>query len=114
MNEMVKGLTGEPIGAAALAKDPRAVEARIVALLSDMVQDWGIEAEEITAGTRLVADLEFVSVDIIHLVVAIEEDLKRPKMGFQELLMKDGRYVDDITVRQLAEFVAGKLQVESK
>lgn len=41
MNEMVKGLTGAPIGAAALAKDAHAVEARIVAVLSDMVQDWG-------------------------------------------------------------------------
>lgn len=109
MNEMVKGLTGTPIGGAALSKDPRAVEARIVAVLSDMVQDWGIDADEITADTRLVADLEFVSVDIIHLIVAIEEDLKRPKMGFQELLMKDGRYVDEITVRQLTEFVSSKL-----
>lgn len=114
MNEMVKGLTGAPIGAAALAKDAHAVEARIVAVLSDMVQDWGVEADEITGATRLVADLEFVSVDIIHLIVAIEEDFKRPKMGFQELLMKDGRYVDEITVRQLADFVSSKLQGESR
>lgn len=110
MNEMTKTITGASIAQLMGAKsDPKILQARIIALLADLVQDWGIDAEEITPDTRLVADLEFVSVDIIHLVVAIEEDFKRPKMGFQELLMKDGRYVDEVTVRQLAEFVATKL-----
>lgn len=84
-----------------------AIRSGIIAILEDMIEDWGIDGElNIGPNTRLVADLEFVSVDIIHLVVAIEEHYQRPRMGFQELLMKDGRYVDDLTVKQLVDFVA--------
>ena len=59
--------------------------------------------------TRLVADMEFASVDIIQLMVAIEEHYNRPKMGFQDLLMNDGSYVDDLSIGQVIDFVHAKL-----
>lgn len=92
---------------AALQK--QAVRDGVIGLLEGMVADWGQEGAAVTPETRLVADLEFASVDVIHLAVAIEEHFHRPRMGFQELLMKDGRYVDDVTVGHIIEFVAGKL-----
>lgn len=86
------------------------VETEIVDILKDMTQDWGLdEDDEIGPSTRLVGDLEFSSVDIIHLVVAIEEKFNRPRMGFEELLMVEGRYVDDLEVKQVAEFVNKRL-----
>jgi len=83
----------------------------VVGILKDMIQDWGLDIEDdgIGPSTHVVRDLEFSSVDIIHLVVAIEEHFKKPKMGFDQLLMHDGRYVDDLGVDQIVDFVAEKL-----
>lgn len=82
----------------------------LVGILSDMIADWGLDLPNgIRPDTRLVADLEFTSVDIIHLIVAIEEQYHRPSMGFQELLIQDNRYVDELSVQQLTTFVADKL-----
>lgn len=89
--------------------DSPAIQAGIVGILEGMIADWGIDGVDVAPETRLVADLGFASVDVIHLAVAIEEHFRKPRLGFQELLMKDGRYVDDVTVAQLVAFVVGKL-----
>jgi acyl carrier protein len=79
-------------------------------LLKDFTQDWDNEFEgEMTRETRLLADLGFESIDIIQLVVAIEQMVRKSKLPFNELLMRDGRYVDDLSIGQIADFVAGKL-----
>jgi acyl carrier protein len=78
----------------------------IIEIVEDLTQDWGLDLEEpISLETSLVSDLEFASVDVIQLCVAIEEYYNQSKMGFQDLLMVDGRYVDDLTVKQFAEFL---------
>lgn len=56
--------------------------------------------------TRLLADLGFESIDIIQLVVAIQEEILRRKLSFDRLLMKDGRYVDDLSIGQIADYLA--------
>ncbi|MEC9361857.1 MAG: hypothetical protein ACPHN2_16185 [Sinimarinibacterium flocculans] len=56
--------------------------------------------------TRLLADLGFESIDIIQLVVAIQEEILRSKLSFDRLLMKDGRYVDDLSIGQIADYLA--------
>jgi acyl carrier protein len=87
-----------------------AVAQEIVRIISEMISDWDVgDDDPIGLETRLVADLECGSVDIIHLVIAIEEHFNRSRMGFQELLMKDNRYVDDLTIGQIAAFVSRKL-----
>lgn len=81
----------------------------VVAIVDDLVQDWGLDLEAPTgAQTMLVADLEFASVDIIQLCVALEQCYGR-RFGFQDLLMKDGSYVGDLSLGQLAAFVDAKL-----
>ncbi len=75
-------------------------------LLQDFTQDWDNEFEgEMTRETRLLADLGFESIDIIQLVVAIEEMVGKRKLPFNQLLMKDGRYVDDLSIGQIADFL---------
>jgi acyl carrier protein len=59
-----------------------------------------------TRDTKLLADLGFESIDIIQLVVAIEEDITHRKVAFDQLLMNNGRYVDDLTIGQIADFLA--------
>ncbi len=56
--------------------------------------------------TRLLADLGFESIDIIQLVVAIQEEIVKRKLSFDKLLMKDGRYVDDLSIGQIADYLA--------
>ena len=80
----------------------------IVAIVEDLIQDWGHELESpIDADTRLFQDLDFASVDIIQLCVAIEESHGR-KLGFQDLLMSDGSYVSELTIGEVIEFVNQK------
>jgi acyl carrier protein len=84
------------------------IQSAIVNILQDMTQEWDLNVSDITPKTKLVEDLNFGSIDIIHLVVAIEETFKK-KLGFNELLMNNGQYVDDLTIEQLVTFVSHKL-----
>jgi acyl carrier protein len=84
----------------------------VIAIVADLTQDWGLELEApITGQTKLAADLEFASVDIIQLCVALEQCYGR-RFGFQDLLMKDGSYVGDLALDQFAVFVDAKLTNE--
>ncbi len=79
--------------------------ATVIAIVEDLVQDWGLD-DGITPGpdTLLAAELLFTSVDIIQLCVALEECYGR-RFGFHDLLMRDGSYIGDLTLSQLAAFV---------
>ncbi|WP_295686091.1 phosphopantetheine-binding protein [uncultured Nevskia sp.] len=81
---------------------------QLIVLLEDFTQDWDHEFEgRMDPNTRLLGDLGFESIDIIQLVVAIEEDISKKKVPFEKLLMKDGRYVDDLSIGQIADFLVG-------
>lgn len=85
------------------------VEGTVIAVVEDLVQDWGLDlGEGLGPGSKLVADLQFASVDIIQLCVALEQAYER-KFGFQDLLMKDGSYVGDLSLAQFARFIEPKL-----
>lgn len=79
---------------------------QLIALLDDFTQDWDREDEApMTRQTKLLADLGFESIDIIQLAVAIEEDITHRKVPFDQLLMSNGRYVDDLSIGQIADFL---------
>jgi acyl carrier protein len=82
------------------------ITAELIEILRDMTSDWDLDySGGIGAETRLVKDLGFESIDIVQFVVAIEENFKRKGLPFEELLMTEGRYVDDITVGDTAAFL---------
>lgn len=84
-----------------------ALLAPLIALLEDFTQDWDHSFEgEMGRSTRLFADLGFESIDIIQLAVAIQEEVVKKRVSFDKLLMKDGRYVDDLSIGQIADFLA--------
>ena len=84
-------------------------EAILVGIIIDLIQDWGLDlGEGINGKTTLVNDLEFASVDIIQLCVAIEQHYDR-KIGFQELLMSNGSYVSDLSISQIDNYLRSKL-----
>jgi acyl carrier protein len=86
----------------------------LVTLIEDMTDDWetgftgGLKPE-----TRIMADLGFESIDVVHLIIAIEEHYKREDLEFEKLLMHEGRYVDDLTLRELADFLGSHLTASS-
>lgn len=82
----------------------------IVELLEDMITDWDTDFDgAIGPDTRLVADLSFESIDIVQFIVAIEERFRCRGLPFEEFLMTDGRYVDEIRVRDAVAFLHGHL-----
>lgn len=81
------------------------IQAIIVEFLKDMTKMWDLNEDEIGPETKVVADLGFSSVDIIHLMASIETRFDR-KLPYDEIMMKDGHYTDDISVRELVDFVS--------
>ncbi len=75
-------------------------------ILENLTSDWDTAHEgSITPETRLIADLGFESIDVVQLVVAIEEHYQRRDLPFMELLMENGRYVDDLKVADAVHFL---------
>ncbi|HMP72830.1 MAG TPA: acyl carrier protein [Kiritimatiellia bacterium] len=84
----------------------------LVGILKDMTSDWEIDdfSGEISGDTSLVADLSFESIEIVQLMVTIEQHFTLKNLASEELLMRDGRYVPDRTVNEVAEFVYHQIQ----
>ena len=81
-------------------------ENETIAILRDLTSDWDTELDgDITRTTSIVGDLAFESIDVVHLVTAIEQHFQRSDIPFEQLLMVDGRYIDDLTVSQIAAFL---------
>lgn len=85
------------------------VKERVVATLDSFIEDWGLDIE-LSADTRIVDDLGFDSIDVIQFTVALEKEFGSRKIGFQDLLMQDGRYVDDLSVAQFQDFLEARLE----
>ena len=86
------------------------LESDIVGILTDMTADWDLSFDGgISGETRLMADLAFESIDVVQLVVAIEAHVQRRHLHFEQLLMVDGRYVQELQVKQIADFLAQQL-----
>ncbi len=79
-------------------------------ILADLTADWETSLDApIGPQTRLIGDLSFESIDVVHLITAIEEHYGRRDLPFEEVMMQDGKYVDEVTVGQLSEFLASHL-----
>ncbi|MCK9419579.1 MAG: acyl carrier protein [Nitrospirae bacterium] len=95
---------------AAGAISAETIQSGLTGILKEMTADWDLfYSGDIGADTKLIEELGFESIDIVQLVVAIQEHFKRRDFPFEELLMADGRYVDEITVRDTVSFLHGHL-----
>jgi acyl carrier protein len=82
----------------------------LVEILEDMTSDWDMDYDGgIGTETRLIGDLEFESIDVVQLILAIEEKFERKKLPFERLIMRDGRYVDEIGVGSAVDFLFEEL-----
>lgn len=82
----------------------------VSAILKDMMSDWeGAFASEIQPQTLLIADLGFESIDVVEFIVALEEHYGRRDFPVAQLVMPEGRYVDDLSVGDVVQFLATHL-----
>ncbi len=82
-------------------------EMDVIEILSDLTADWddlGLNGP-LGPNTAVVAELGFESLDVVYMVTAIEERYDRRDLPFEQLLMVDGSYVSDLTVKQIAAFL---------
>lgn len=82
-------------------------EKDVIEILSDLTADWddlGLNGP-LGPNTAVVAELGFESLDVVYMVTAIEERYDRRDLPFEQLLMVDGSYVSDLTVKQIAAFL---------
>lgn len=81
-----------------------------ISIINEMTSDWDVGfSGGVSADTRLIEDLGFESIDVVQLVGAIEEHFQRRGLPFEEILIKDGNYVDEIRISELAEFLSRHL-----
>jgi len=91
-------------------RDRATIERELIGILTDMTADWDTAfSGGIQGNTRLIADLGFESIDVVQLVVAIEGQFQRRDLPFEELLMEDGRYVEELEVGSIVDFLARHL-----
>ncbi|MCA9778468.1 MAG: acyl carrier protein [Candidatus Eremiobacteraeota bacterium] len=83
------------------------IENSIMEILKEMTEDWDLEMDELEPDAGLVEELCFSSVDFLHLMAAVEMKIGR-KLNYEELLVEDGSYRTELTVRELAKFVDEK------
>ena len=82
------------------------IEEKVISVLNGMTQDWELDSVEgIGSKTGLMNDLEFESIDVVQLAVALEQDFNEKGLPFENLFMRDGDYVDEIYVSEVVDFL---------
>ncbi|MCG6873078.1 MAG: phosphopantetheine-binding protein [Gammaproteobacteria bacterium] len=82
------------------------IQAHVIAVLEEMTMDWELENEEaIGTDTRLIADLDFESIDIVQFILALEQRLNKKGLPFEKLFMQDDNYVEEMQVGQVVGFL---------
>jgi acyl carrier protein len=83
----------------------------VIGVTEHIVSDWDLELPgPLGAETRLVADLDFDSIDLVCLFVSLEQQHEGVAFGFEQLVVVDGEYVDDLTLSEVAGHIAARLQ----
>ena len=84
--------------------------AAITATVAAILEEQGVEAGELGEATMLNADLGITSVEAIHLVIMLEDRLDAP-LSFEKLAVRDGEYVEDLSLGELLRVLVASLQL---
>jgi acyl carrier protein len=83
-----------------------AVSRQVLQILADMTSDWEIEFNgPIRESTSLIYDLTCESMDIVVLIMRLEHLFGRKGLPYEDLVMVDGRYVEDLTAADVISFL---------
>jgi acyl carrier protein len=86
-----------------------AILATVIATFQELIRDWEIE-EPIGSDTRVVADLGFESIDLIQMVAALEQAFRPRRVSFVDMLVANGRYVDDLSVDKIVDGIEVRIR----
>lgn len=86
------------------------IRSELIKILENITDDWGLDLQSDIAGsTGLIGDLGFESIDIVMFIVAIETRFAQKGLPFESLLMRDERYVDELSVDDVTAFLVREL-----
>lgn len=88
----------------------RTANETVTEILEEFAEDWGLDDVELTPDTLLNADLGFQSSDTMQLFTAIQEAYPAFKFTFQDLVVRDEKFVEDLKIQDLISFVQNQLQ----
>jgi len=91
-------------------RTPEDVWNTVRGLVGEMVDQAGVELEEIQPDTMLRADLGLSSVDTIHMVMSLEERFG-DDLDLEALMMRGDEQVGDLSMRELHGFLCRQLEV---
>jgi acyl carrier protein len=78
----------------------------VLHIVQDLTDDWETGYQgEIGPETTLLKDLTFESIDVVQLGAALEDHFQQEGLPFEKLLLTDGRYVDDLCIGQIVDFL---------
>lgn len=80
-------------------------EKTVLEILREFAEEWGLDDLEVGPETALKADMSFESTDIMQLFMGVQEAFPGLQIPFQNLVIKDGSFVDDLTARDVIAFV---------
>lgn len=81
------------------------IESGLIAILEKMTSKWGRAfADDIGPATRLGADLNLDSMQLVQLIGRIEKHFKAKRLPFHELLL-DENIGDDLQVSNIVDFL---------
>ncbi|MDA7422045.1 acyl carrier protein [Tritonibacter multivorans] len=80
-------------------------ETAVYEILTEFAEEWGLDDLELTGSTTLKCDMGFESTDIMQLFLGLQEAFPSVKIPFQNLIMTDGKFVEDVTVQEVIAFV---------
>jgi acyl carrier protein len=82
----------------------------VIGVLQEITQDWDLDlAGGFRPETLLIADLAFESIDLVQFAVSLEQAIGQKGLPFENLFMKDGDYVDDLSIAQVVEFLTAQV-----
>jgi len=88
----------------------KTVEEVVIGLVNDFVEDWGLDDLDVNKSTMLKADIGFDSSDTMQLFAAVSEHYNYVEFKFQELVVQDDKFVDDLSLGQVIVFVLKQLK----
>jgi acyl carrier protein len=75
----------------------------VIGFLKEFIEGWDID-DDITSQTKFNVDLGFSSIDMLHYLAFIDMNLQK-KHPFEQLIMTNGVYKNELSVAELAAFI---------
>jgi acyl carrier protein len=86
----------------------------VMEILEEFAEDWGLDEIEMSSETFLKADLGFESTDTMQLFTAVQENYPAMKFTFQDLVVREEKFVDDLQIKEIVSFIQSQLQSSMK